>query len=206
MPLTGVDARYIAPRPAEAQRASLGLGGCVVGYLGRLVPEKGVDVLLRAVQACPAPVSVLIVGDGPEKARLQALAAQLALGDRCRFLPAVPYDEVPNYLSALDMLVLPSRTTPRWKEQFGRVLAEAMACRVAVIGAESGAIPEVIHDAGRTFPEGDVAALAGVLAELAGDDAQRRALAERGYQRARALYSVETLAGQLLDVWRRCAS
>src|SRR5260221_14335510 len=85
----------------------------------------------------------------------------------------------------IDALVLRSLTTPVWKEQFGRVLTEAMACGVPVVGSSSGAIPEVIGEAGLIFPEGDAAALAGCLAKLQQPPALRLALAQRGLARAR---------------------
>ena len=107
-----------------------------------------------------------IVGDGPQRAELERLIARRSLGDRVRLLRSVPPAEVAAQMSEMDVLVLPSRTTPVWKEQFGRVLAEAMACRVPVVGSDSGAIPEVIGDAGLTFPEGDADALAERLGRL----------------------------------------
>jgi len=99
--------------------------------------------------------------------------------------------------------VLPSHTTANWKEQFGRVLIEAMACRVLAIGSDSGAIPEVIGDDRCVFSEGDVPALAATIERLAADPLLRRALAEAGYQRTLARYSVEQLACDTLAVWRK---
>ena len=202
-PLFGLDTRFFQPRPNPERRAHLNLANCVVGYVGRLVPEKGVDLLVQAVARVEAPLQALIIGSGPEGPRLQALACDLGIEARCRFIEAVSYDAVPDYLSLMDILVLPSRTTPSWKEQYGRVLVEAMACKVAVVGSSSGAIPEVICQAGRIFPEGDVAALARVLGELADAPAERSALAERGYQRAVQNYTVERLAADILELWRQ---
>ncbi len=82
----------------------------------------------------------------------------------------------------MDMLVLPSRTTKTWSEQFGRVLCEALLCGVPVVGSASGEIPWVIKTTGGglSFPEGDVAALAHLLSELRDDARRRGELAERG--------------------------
>ena len=99
--------------------------------------------------------------------------------------------------------MLPSRTTPVWKEQFGRVLAEAMACKVPVIGSDSGAIREVIGDAGLIFPEGNVAALADCLRLLNASPSLRHDLAERGYVRASGLYTQEHIAEQTADFYRQ---
>ncbi|HKQ19087.1 MAG TPA: glycosyltransferase, partial [Candidatus Eisenbacteria bacterium] len=116
----------------------------VIGYLGRLTEQKGVDTLLRAFAALPAPEgarppTLAIVGDGPAKPSLVALASSLGLGARVHFLPSVPHGQVPDVLRAMDVLVLPSRTTPQLREQFGRVLIEAMASGCVVIGSSSGA-------------------------------------------------------------------
>jgi glycosyltransferase involved in cell wall biosynthesis len=201
VPLFGVDTRVFHPRPAEAQRAALKLKGCAVGYVGRLVPEKGLTTLLEALARTEPYVQALFIGDGPEKPKLQEQARQLGLARRTHFLPAVDYGAVADYMNALDILVLASRTQTHWKEQYGRVLVEAMACRVAVVGSDSGAIPETVGDAGRIFPEGDSAALAGILRELAARPEARQALAARGYARVQAHYTVERLAAQIVEVW-----
>lgn len=200
MPLVGVDSRFF--KPATKPRAS----EFSVGYVGRLVREKGLDDLLHAVARTPA--SLLIVGDGPEKNNLRALAQALPLSERCRFVDAVAYEAVADYLNEMDVLVLPSRTTSHWKEQFGRVLVEAMGCRVVAVGSDSGAIPEVIGDAGAIFPESDVDALAAILNRLAANPEMLESMRERGYRRALENYSVERLAERTLDIWRelmRCA-
>ena len=138
------------PRRARAMRASLGWmddGPPVVGYLGRFVPEKGMETLMRALDGCTQPWRALLVGGGPmEPAR--ARRGPGGHGDRVRIVTGVAHDEVPGYLNAMDLLCAPSRTTPRWHEQLGRMLTEAMACGVPVIGSASGEIPYVIADAG----------------------------------------------------------
>ncbi len=206
MPLVGLDTRYFYPKPVPALRVRLGLQGVVVGYVGRLVREKGVDILLQAAAQLSVPITLLIVGQGVEKARLQSLAQALGIAERCRFVDAVAYNSVADYMSAMDILVLPSRTTTHWKEQFGRALMEAMGCRVAVVGSNSGAIPEVIGAAGYIFPEGNAEALAVILDKLTADSALLRETRERGYRRVLENYTVERLAEQVLEVWRRVNS
>jgi len=202
LPLVGLDARYFHPKRGSELRARLGLGGFVVGFVGRLVPEKGVDTLLHAAARLPDPRDVLIVGSGPEKSRLVSRARALGLEASCRWIEAVSYDVVCDYMNAMDVLVLPSRTTRNWKEQFGRVLMEALGCRVAVVGSDSGAIPKVMGAAGQSFPEGDAGALADILKQLAGDARWRGEMAERGYRRALENYSVQRVAERLLQIWR----
>jgi glycosyltransferase involved in cell wall biosynthesis len=205
MPLAGVDSRYFYPQPVCKLRTELGLEGTVIGYVGRLVPEKGLDVLLLACSQLAGRFTVLIVGDGADKVRLEAMAKSLGLADRCRFVGAVDHSSVAEYMNAMDIFVLPSRTTTHWKEQFGRVLVEAMACKVAVVGSDSGAIPEVVADAGRIFPEGDRTALATILTKLLTDATLLQNTRERGYRRALANFTVERLAERVLTIWRTLA-
>jgi len=98
--------------------------------------------------------------------------------------------------------VLPSRTSSHWVEQFGRVLIEAMACGVAVVGSDSGEIPHVIGDAGLIFPEGDVAALRKQLARLQGNQALRRELGARGRARVMAHYTQAQVARDTVAFYR----
>jgi glycosyltransferase involved in cell wall biosynthesis len=108
-----------------------------------------------------------------------------------------------QYLNAMDVLVLPSLSTPHWKEQFGRVLVEAMGCKVAVVGSNSGAIPEVIGDARRIFPEGSAPALAVILQRLAENPVALGEARESGYRNATEVYSVQRIASKTLDIWHR---
>ena len=186
MPL-GVDLDVFRPDPAAgaAVRAALGwaAGPPVVGYLGRFVPEKGVSLLTQALDQVDRLWRALFVGGGPLEADLWAWAARH--GDRVRVCTGVPHDQVPALLNAMDVLAAPSRTTPHWREQFGRMLVEAFACGVPVVGSDSGEIPHVIEDAGAIVPEADEAEWAAALAALLESPARRAELADRGLERAR---------------------
>ena len=171
----------------------------LVAYVGRLVHEKNIDILLHAVARIHKEIQLLIIGDGPEKGHLIALTHRLAIQARVKFINAVPYDDVPRYLNALDIVVLSSMTTPGWKEQFGRILVEAMACGVAVIGSDSGSIPWVIGDAGLIFKEGEVESLVIQLETLLHNDDQRKALGEKGRKRAQQCFTNAVIAKELLD-------
>ncbi|HZK65991.1 MAG TPA: glycosyltransferase, partial [Chloroflexota bacterium] len=105
-------------------------------------------------------------------------------------------------LNGMDILVLPSLTRPNWKEQFGRALVEAMACRVPVVGSDSGEIPNVIGDAGLVFPEGDVSALRGHLAALRGSTALRAEIGERGRARVLARFTQARVAQETYQAYR----
>jgi glycosyltransferase involved in cell wall biosynthesis len=172
----------------------------IIGYVGRLVPEKGVDVLIDAVE--PLDVQLLIVGAGPERARLERRVAAWSPG-KAVFTGAIAHEAVPDYLAALDALVLPSRSTRVWAEQFGHVLIEAMAAGVPVVGSASAAIPEVVADAGLLFPEGDREALRVRLRTLLADDALRGGLIERGRARVARCYTHEVIAAAQRDVYER---
>ncbi|MFN8481483.1 MAG: glycosyltransferase [Anaerolineae bacterium] len=176
-----------------------------IGYLGRLVPGKGVDTLLRAAQGLAGEWRVEIRGDGESKASLVALAQSLGIADRVEFAPYAPSVEMPAYLNRLNVLVLPSRTTASWKEQFGRILVEAMACEVAVVGSSSGEIPNVISDAGLVFPEDDVAALRERLSRLIADPALAANLGRRGRARVLSRYTHAQIAAATYVVYQQLA-
>ena len=177
--------------------------GFVIGAAGRrLVPEKGVDLLLRAVQELPGIWRVHIAGEGPYKRQLEKLAQQLGVQDRVYFDGVIPSEQMAAYMGQLDVLVQPSRTLPSWKEQFGRVLIEAMACGAVVIGSDSGEIPNVIGSAGLTFPEEDHRALNQILRRLQQNEELRRQLAVEGRQRVLDHYTQDSIARRTVDVYR----
>jgi glycosyltransferase involved in cell wall biosynthesis len=167
----GVDVELFRPRDRVAARAavlpSVPVGsGFVAGYVGRLVPEKGVMDLVEALPHCAENVHLAFVGSGPFREQLEHRAAALGASARVHFLGARGLEDLPEIMNALDVLVLPSRTTARWKEQFGRVIIEAQACGTPVIGSDSGAIPDVVADGGVIVPEGNPPALAAALRQL----------------------------------------
>jgi glycosyltransferase involved in cell wall biosynthesis len=167
------------------------------------VPEKGVDLLLEAVAQLPGIWRLHIAGEGPERTALEHQARQLGIASRVHFEGSIPSSQMPSYLGQLDVLVLPSRTLPNWKEQFGRVLVEAMACEAVVVGSESGEIPNVIGPAGLIFPENDVQALRRHLGQLMQDDPLRRRLQQAGRDRVLAHYTQESVAARTVSVYRQ---
>jgi glycosyltransferase involved in cell wall biosynthesis len=199
-----------APRRADGGeiRARLGLEPPIVGYLGRLLQQKGIDLLLRAVarlrtsQGARLLPALAVIGTGPDEEQLRSLAGELGLGNSVRFLPGVPHDEVPAVLACLEILVLPSRGTPRWREQFGRVLIEGMAAGCCVVGTRSGGIPEVIADAGIVVPEEGVEELVDALRRLLAGEALRATFRARGIERVRSHYTWEAIARRLVGIYR----
>ncbi len=167
-----------------------------VGYAGRLVESKGLFDLLAAVRRLDAPVELLLVGNGEMRSRLEG---QPIPGSSVRVLDGLSHDQMALGYAQLDVLVLPSHTTPTWKEQFGRVIIEALWCGVPVIGSDSGEIPWLIEltSGGLVFPEGDVDALAGRLLELRLAPDLRRRLADAGRAAVERLFSVPAATDRL---------
>lgn len=198
----GVDLTAFRPDPAagRAVRAQLGWsadGPPVVGFLGRFVPEKGLGLLTRSLDRVGTPWRALFVGGGPMEAPLRTWADKH--GDRVRVCSDVRHDDVPGYLNAMDLLAAPSQTTRRWKEQFGRMLIEAFAAGVPVVGSDSGEIPHVIGDAGVVVGEADESGWTAALGDLLENPGRRAELAGRGESRARECYAWPVVARRHID-------
>ncbi|HXP38308.1 MAG TPA: glycosyltransferase family 4 protein [Solirubrobacteraceae bacterium] len=167
-----------------------------VGYAGRLVPSKGLGDLLAAVRRLQAPVELVMIGDGETRAELEG---QEIPGSRVRILDGLSHEQMAAGYAQLDVLALPSHTTPTWKEQFGRVIVEALWCGVPVVGSDSGEIPWLIEltGGGLVFPEGDDARLAEQLQRLRENPALRTELAARGRAQVERLFSVSAATDPL---------
>lgn len=201
IPQLGVDPTAFTPQRNAALRDQWTVTGTLVGYLGRWVEAKGLWTLLRAIEPL-RDVSLLLVGSGPLRAEMVAWVEQHQMRGRVRMIEGVPHDDIPRYLNVLDILVLPSLTTANWKEQFGHVVIEAMACGVPVVGSDSGAIPEVVGEAGVIFPEGDVRALQDVLMRLRDDAVERERLSRAGRARILARFTHERIAAATAEFLR----
>jgi glycosyltransferase involved in cell wall biosynthesis len=227
LPQLGVDETLFKPEPQPELQQKLGINDddFVVGFVGRFVDEKGILTLnqalggLRDVASATLSVSCregnrpwkwLLLGRGELETVLLEKAAELGIKDRLILVESVPHDEVHKYINLMSCLVLPSETTYKfktltaigWREQFGHVLIEAMACGVPVIGSDSGEIPNVIGDAGLVFPEGNVVELRKCLLKLMEKPDLAKSLAEKGSERAMSVYTNKALAKQLLDFYR----
>jgi glycosyltransferase involved in cell wall biosynthesis len=200
IPQLGVNADFYSPAPQPELAARLGLKGVVIGFVGRLVPEKGAHLLLDAVRGLKDSATLLLIGDGPLTGEIHARADRE--GIQLVHVPAVEHDRVRDYLRVMDMLVLPSYDTPFWKEQFGHVLIEAMGCQVPVVGSDAGAIPEVIGEAGLIFPSKSVEALRESLRALAQSPGERRRLGEAGRARVLERFTHRMIAQQTLEFWK----
>ncbi|UCD82056.1 MAG: glycosyltransferase, partial [Desulfobacterales bacterium] len=199
--------------PFDPQTGSADFGKVVqkhcrfrVGFLGRVNREKGVQTLIEAATQTPADIGYVVIGRGDFRGEAESLAHRLGLSERITFIDTLPHETIPDVMKSLDLMVLPSLTTPTWKEQFGQVLIEAMACGVPVVGSNSGAIPEVIGDSGLIFSEGDAQALAKAIMELASDNALRSRLAAKGRQRVNENYTHQIIAAKTAQLYRQILS
>jgi L-malate glycosyltransferase len=217
MPQLGVDEQRFQAQaqPEIAAQHGIQPEDFVIGFVGRFVPEKGLRTLFHAAAKLgnkreKPNWKMLLLGRGPMQAELQELAGELGFADRLIQIESVPHADVYRYINLMSVLLLPSETTDEfktltasgWKEQFGHVLIEAMACRVPVIGSDSGEIPNVIDDAGLVFPEGDVAQLTDRLTQLISNPDFAQAIGQKGYQRAMVQYTNRALAKDLLAFYR----
>jgi phosphatidylinositol alpha-1,6-mannosyltransferase len=202
----GTDPERFRPLDAGAARRRLGLGdGPLLLTVGRLVPRKGIDTTLRALptvlDAVP-DLTYLVVGTGPDRARLDALATTLGVRDHVQFEGHVPADDLPHYYGAADLFVMPSREAPPDVEGFGIVFLEAGACGLPVVGARTGGIPDAVRDGetGLLVPPSSPAALAEALTHVltAPDVAARLGAAAR--QRVEQEASWAHVADRLWDV------
>lgn len=198
----GVDTDHFCPSLDSKKQIRQQLGWAasappVIGFLGRFVPEKGLDILTRALDRVSAPWRALFVGGGPMENYLRQWGGRY--GNRVRVVTGINHAEVPAYLNAMDVLCAPSQTMPNWREQFGRMLVEAFACGVPVVASDSGEIPHVVMDAGVVVGEKDETAWAQALAHLLEDPSRRAELSARGIERARTVYSWPIIARQHLD-------
>lgn len=202
IPQMGINLEFFAPRTSgdsERKRAKSEQGlnpeQFWIGFVGRLVEEKGIQVLLKALALSPKQmVHALILGDGPYASHLQKMADDLGIASRVQFVPFVPSAAVPSYLRAIDALCLPSLTRPNWKEQFGRVLTEAMASEAVILGSSSGEIPHVIGDSGLVHPEGDAATLSSQISLLVESPDLLQHLKAKGAERVRANFTNDMIA------------
>ena len=175
----------------------------VIGYMGQLVEEKGVFTLLRAFTMLDGRPRLLLLGGGPDMDKLRAAAAKAGVADRVEMPGPLPHADVPAAMDRVDVLVVPSQTTPKWKEQFGRVISESMSMGVPVIGSDSGSIPEVVGDAGLIFPEKNHDTLAALLRDLMAHPEQLVHMSEQGRRRAMERFTWKRVAEMTRDVYLR---
>lgn len=173
-----------------------------IGFVGRILEMKGLHVLVNAMTRLPSDCELVILGSGEFLSNIQNLVSELKLTSRVKFKSGIPARDVPEVMRMFDVLCIPSLTSSLWREQFGRVIIEAMACGTPVVGSSSGEIPYVIGDAGLVCMENDVDALADALNKLYVDSDLRNSMRLKGIQRVEANYTNQIIAQQILEVYQ----
>ena len=175
-----------------------------IGFVGRLEPYKGGRLAVEAfVTATPQNGSVLdVIGAGSELESMRILANRLNAGERVRFAGALSQAETLRRIGEMDVVLIPSLTTPSWVEQFGRVAVQAMVAGTVVIASDSGSLREVIGDSGVLVPEGDVNALTSALGDLLANPARMAALSARGRRRAIERFTWDAVAAGVDEMYR----
>lgn len=200
MPQMGVDTHLFSPRLSQERKNE----EFRIGFLGRLVPEKGIDTILAAAHLLRERglnFQVILCGSGSHEEALQQEAHQQQIADLVIWRGSVRHNQAPEEISNFDVLVLPSRTTDTWKEQFGHVLIEAMAMGIPVVGSNSGEIPNVIGRTDLVFPEGDAPALAAILERMITEPSWRQELGCYCMTRVAQNYTHERIAERLIKLW-----
>ncbi len=175
----GIETRLFSPQSTTELRNKLGLKEFTIGYFGRMLKEKGIEDLIAASNQLNFPHQLLFIGNGKDKEYFKTLTKKAV------WIEAADPNEIAKYYSALDIFVLPSRTTKNWKEQFGRVLVESMLCGTVPIGSSSGEISNIIGEAGLIFQEQNIKDLAEKISMLYNNSALRKELQEKGLKRGK---------------------
>ena len=194
LPQVGVSVPLQSSRPQRT--------GLTIGFLGRLLPEKGLDLVFRAGVKLIGRWSIIVVGTGPAQEELEALAERLGIAGRVTWLGSLPRRRVDEVWPLLDCVVLPSRTAPHWIETMPRAAIEAMANGVPVVASSAGALPEIVGQGGAIVPEENVDAIADALQRLHDDPAERDRLATEGRRRVMGEYTDAAIADKTLRFWR----
>ncbi|MBU1078231.1 MAG: glycosyltransferase family 4 protein [Spirochaetes bacterium] len=195
LPLVGVDLKDYSSSKIRSKKVR-------IGFIGRLVREKGILLLLSAFFRLTVKNKTLtIIGQGPLLKDIRDIIKKSGHSKEVSVLTGVKHHQVPALFKKMDILVLPSCSTRAWKEQFGHVLIEAMAGRVALLGSSSGAIPEVIRDAGMIFKENNVNDLYKKLDQLVRKKKLRNMYSKKGHERVQKHYTNEVLAEETLKIY-----
>jgi len=195
----GVDVERFSPRASPRTD-----GPVRVGYVGRLESRKGVHIAIDAIAGTGDGFELHVHGSGPDEESLRRRAGESGAAGRIHFHGYCDHRLLPDVYRNLDVLVVPSQTTASWVEQFGRVAVEGMASGVPVVVADSGALPEVVGDAGLVVPEADDAAWTSAIRSLVENDELARRCTSAGLERARS-FSWQAVAADHAELYEAVA-
>lgn len=205
----GVDEFLYYPDPESRQEMREELGfedQFVIGFVGRLTSDKGLDDLLEALPLHGIDWSLLIVGDGDMREDVEHEVRRNGWESRVKMTGYIPQQEVPKHMRAMDCYVLGSKSRDDWIDTFPRTLVQAMACEVPVVVSDSGSLPFQVQDAGLVYAEGDISGLRAHLMTLAEDTDLRRTLAERGSTQSVERFGQRALAEGFFEIIQQVIS
>ena len=200
MPQLGVDKTLFAPKQHDLHRKF------VIGYLGRMLYQKGIDTLFAVAKYLSREnylFKMILCGSGLDHEALKAQAKQQQVSNSIEWRDRVSHARVPEVMNEFDVLVLPSRTGETWKEQFGHVLIEAMCMNIPVIGSTCGEIPNVIGRDDLVFPEGDGLALTQIIKKMIDEPEWCESIKKYGRDRVDQNFTHERIAERLIELWRK---
>jgi len=201
VPIASMPQLGVAP-PAPLERAPSETLG--IGYIGRLLPERAVDMLLRACASLMGAWTLYVAGTGPEQEELELLAQRLGLASRIRWLGGISRAEVEALWPSLDCIVLPARREGEWLERWSTVLVDAMARGVVPVVMEGGILHAVIGEAGKTAEDEETLGVA--LQNLLAFREERKRLGAAARQRVLEHYVDAAIAEQTMALWRKVLS
>jgi len=178
----------------------------VIGFAGRLVPERGLDLLFQACVSVHGGWHLSVVGSGPEQERLEDLAERLGIAARVTWVGGRPASEWHQVWPTLHCLAVPSRTTDTWYDAGGHHLLDAMAHGVPVVAARSGVLPDIVGEGGITVAENDPTGLAEAIRELQQQPDYRRSLAHAARKHMLQEFTEDVLARKTVEFWQRAVS
>jgi len=201
-PFSKFEKRVFTLEQKIAKQKKLGLKGPLLGFLGRLEEEKGLDLLMKALGSIKDQSwSILFMGSGSYKEKLESWAKNQGLEDRVA-VRLFPHNQVADFLPACDLLLCPSQTRPFWKEQFGRMIVEGFAAGVPILASDSGEIPRVVGEAGGVLSETDTQAWADTIRQLINDPQKLKDWREKGLERAEQ-FSSRTLGNKYKEYYQK---
>ncbi len=201
IPQFGVDRNIFFKKRVDRGRFGLATDKFIVGFVGRIVEEKGISTLVEAV-AKLKNVQLCIAGTGPYEATIRQQTVRLGISERVLFLGGFSSTEIVDFICSCDCIALPSLTKKNWKEQFGRILIEAMACGIPVIGSSSGEIPKVIGDEGIIFREQDAVQCASAIEKIKTDSDYRERIIQGALQKVKDHFSQDVIVKKTIDVYK----
>lgn len=197
----GVNRKFFIPakKPLESKFF-------IIGFVGRLIKEKGIFNLIDAFNLLYKKYprwKIVFVGSGKDENEFKAYIQKLHLDSFVEILSSVKHEDVGDLLNTFDIFILPSFDTDKWREQFGHVLIEAMACKIPIIGSTGGEIPNVIGDSGLIFEQKNVIDLKEKLEMFMKNMKLRKDFALKGYNRFKSDFSYEIIAQETYKFWSK---